>query len=79
MKKIDSDRQLLIRQAARLVVLGHEVEHKRSIVKRIAELGVEPSMELFRAIDDFNVSKMAFDQQEREHLALRERLSRPQR
>lgn len=69
-----TDKQKLVNQAIQLTVLGHNVEHKRDIVRRMAEMGCEPTMEMFRAIDDFNLAKMAFDQLEQEHIILRNKL-----
>lgn len=54
-----------------MLALGYDVEYKRSIVKRIADMGIEPSVELLRAIDDFNIAKIKFEKLEKEYLALK--------
>lgn len=71
MGKCEDSKTRLIMIAAKLTVLGYEVEHRRGTVKRLADMGIEPTMEMFRAIDDFNNAKNDFDQIEREYLELK--------
>lgn len=75
MAKGNDDTKLLIAQAIRLTALGYDMEHKRDIVRRMSEISMEPSMEFLRAIDDFLVTKMEFEELEREHLTLRNKVA----
>lgn len=67
-----TDKLLLIKQATSLVRLGRIVETKKKQLSKLYNDGVSlTDMELFRALDEYNIAKQEWDKLEQEHLDLR--------
>lgn len=72
-------KRLMLRQTARLATLGVTVEKARGRLKKLVARGVPyDAPEMLAALERFNQADAEWKQLEREHLALKEKLtSRP--
>lgn len=73
---MNSDKELLILSAARLYSVGVELEAARAQLKALVDQGVSYSDErMIKAYDDFNELKAQWDNLEKQHLELRNKIT----
>ncbi len=73
---MNSDKELLIMSAARLYSVGVELEAARAQLKELVDQGVSYSDErMIKAYDDFNELKAQWDNLEKQHLELRNKIT----
>ena len=73
---MNSDKELLIMSAARLYSVGVDLEAARSRLKELVDQGVSYSDErMIKAYDDFNELKAQWDNLEKQHLELRNKIT----
>ena len=73
---MNSDKELLIMSAARLYSVGVDLEAARARLKELVDQGVSYSDErMIKAYDDFNELKAQWDNLEKQHLELRNKIT----
>ena len=73
---MNSDKELLILSAARLYSVGVDLEAARARLKALVDQGVSYSDErMIKAYDDFNELKAQWDNLEKQHLELRNKIT----
>ena len=73
---MNSDKELLIMSAARLYSVGVDLEAARARLKALVDQGVSYSDErMIKAYDDFNELKAQWDNLEKQHLELRNKIT----
>ena len=73
---MNSDKELLILSAARLYSVGVDLEAARARLKALVDQGVSYSDErMIKAYDGFNELKAQWDNLEKQHLELRNKIT----
>ena len=73
---MNSDKELLIMSAARLYSVGVDLEAARARLKALVDQGVSYSDErMIKAYDGFNELKAQWDNLEKQHLELRNKIT----